>query len=236
MDNNASLNEFARQYYGLLGGSVYKDPVEISKDNTALVIIDAQYCITKDYYLKSFAAMGFDATPFLAALDQLETNTNQTLGNIEKILNKCREKGILPIHINIESYLQDGRDVGRLHKSAGLVYVPNSEPASFIGQAMPADDEIVLKKTCSSIHVGTPIDRVLRNMNIKKVIVAGFYTDQCVSTSVRDLSDLGYEVVIIEDAINAMSQERHENALQSIKKIYANSEKTDELLARLDLL
>lgn len=54
--------------------------------------------------------------------------------------------------------------------------------------------------------------------------------------SIRDLSDAGYEVDMIEDAMAAMSQERHEKALQSTKFIYANCEKTEDLLARMDAL
>ena len=86
------------------------------------------------------------------------------------------------------------------------------------------------------ICTGTPIDRILRNLHIKKTIVVGFYTDQCVSTSIRDLSDLGYEVDMIEDAMNAMSQERHDKALQGIKFIYANCENTESLLSRIEKL
>ena len=41
---------------------------------------------------------------------------------------------------------------------------------------------------------------------------------------------------MIEDAMAAMSQERHEKALQSTKFIYANCEKTEDLLARMDAL
>ena len=101
---------------------------------------------------------------------------------------------------------------------------------------MPLENEIVLNKTCSGIVVGTPIDRILRNLGIKNVVVTGFYTDQCVSTSIRDLADLGYKVDMIEDAMAAMSQERHDKALQSIKYIYANCEKTQELIERLEQL
>jgi len=236
MDNNKILNEFVRDYYGTLGTSVYGNPVPVSAEDTALVIIDAQTCVKKEYFVEGYKAMGIDVEPLMPALNQLGENTVKALANIKKILSKCREVGIRPIHIKIESYLPDSKDTGRLHSSAGMYYPPGGPASGFCEEAMPLDGEIVLKKTCSGIHVGTPIDRILRNMNIKSVIVVGFYTDQCISTSIRDLSDLGYEVDMIEDAMTAMSQERHEKALQGIQKIYANSETTDELLKRLEEL
>jgi len=236
MDNNKILDEFVRGYYGTLGTSVYAQPVPISGEDTALIIIDAQTCIKKSYFVEGYKAMGIDVEPLMPALDQLGENTDKALANIQKILAKCRVKGIRPIHIKIESYLADAKDTGRLHSSAGMFYPPGSASSGFCEEAAPAEGEIVLKKTCSGIHIGTPVDRILRNLHIKSVIVVGFYTDQCVSTSVRDLSDLGYEVDMIEDAMGAMSQERHEKALQGIQKIYANSETTEELLARLESL
>ncbi|MCI6019321.1 MAG: cysteine hydrolase [Clostridiales bacterium] len=236
MDNNKALNEFTEQYYGQLAAGVYGKPVEISADETALVIIDAQKCVTKEYFVEGYKAMGIDVEPLMPVLDQLEENTNAALDNIEKILNKCRQKGIRPIHIHIQSILPDAKDTGRLHASAGMYYPPGGLASEFCDQVKPLDGEIVLSKTCSGICVGTPIDRILRNLHIKSVIVTGFYTDQCVSTSIRDLSDLGYEVDMIEDAMAAMSKERHNRALQGIKFIYANCENTQSLLGRLEAL
>jgi nicotinamidase-related amidase len=236
MEGNKILDEFVRSYYGTLATSVYGNPVPVNAEDTVLVIIDAQTCVKRDYFIDGYKAIGIDVEPLLPALNQLGQNTDKALVNIEKILNKCREKGIRPIHVKIESYLPDAKDTGRLHSSAGMFYPPGGPASGFCEETMPLEGEIVLVKTCSGIHIGTPIDRILRNMNIKKVIVVGFYTDQCISTSIRDLSDLGYEVDMIEDAMTAMSQERHEKALQGIQRIYANSETTDELLKRLEEL
>ena len=215
---------------------MYNTPVEINPQDTALVIIDAQKCVTKEYFVEGYRAMGIDTEPLMPILDQLEENTNKALSNIERILTACREKGIRPIHVRIQSLLPDGKDTGRLHASAGMYYPPGGMASEFCEEAKPLDGEIVLNKTCSGICVGTPIDRVMRNLGIKKVIVVGFYTDQCVSTSIRDLADLGYEVDMIEDAMTAMSQERHDRALQGIKFIYANCETAQQLLERIHSL
>jgi nicotinamidase-related amidase len=208
-------------------------PVPLDPKETVLVLIDVQDCLTKDYYADFFRKIGQDADALAPVLEELGTFVDEKLSNIEKILNACRTKGIRPIHVKIESYLSDGADTGRLHAAAGLKYPPGTPECEFLSVAKPMDDEIVLKKTCSGIHVGTPIDRILRNLQIKNVIIVGFYTDQCVSTSVRDLADLGYVTEVIEDAVGAFSPERHEKALLGFKNIYAATETTENLLARL---
>ena len=229
----SQLDDFVNQYYKGLADGVYANPIPLSKEDTALVIIDAQTSISQEYYTEAFKSFGMDVDALKPLLDEMGNQLKTTLDKIEKILNACRGKGIRPVHVKIQAYLPDAADTGRLHASAGMLYPPGAAGTDFFPQSAPADGEIVLTKSCSGIHVGTPIDRILRNLGIKRVLVVGFYTDQCVSTSVRDLSDLGYEVEIIEDAINAMSPERHEKALLGIKNLYANCETTDSLLERL---
>ena len=60
MDNNKALNEFVAQYYGQLSSMIYGNPVEVSPEDTALVIIDAQKCVTKEYFVEGYNAMGVD--------------------------------------------------------------------------------------------------------------------------------------------------------------------------------
>ncbi len=236
MDNNKLLDEFVNGYYAQLAGGVYGEPIPISAEDTALVLIDVQTCVKKEYFVDGFKAMGIDVEPLMPALNQLGENTDAVLFNIKKLLGKCREKGIRPIHIKIEALLPDASDTGRLHKEAGMLYPKGAPGTDFCDEAEPLEGELILKKTCSGCVVGTPIDRILRNLNIDKVIVVGFYTDQCVSTTIRDLRDLGYQVIMVEDAMTAMSRERHNKALQGIQNIYASSETTEALLAIMEQL
>lgn len=225
-----NLNEFANLYYS----NFCYAPIPLAPKETALVLIDVQDCLTKDYYTKTLKMLGQDVEALQPVLNELGAYVDEKIENIGKVLKACRNKGIRPIHVKIESYLLDAADTGRLHAAGGLKYPPGTPECKFLDIAQPVGDEIILKKTCSGIHVGTPIDRILRNLAIKNVIVVGFYTDQCVSTSVRDLADLGYATEVIEDAIGAFSPERHEKALLGFKNIYAATETTEDLLSRLE--
>ena len=80
-----------REYYGQLSDLVYKNPVMLSPEETALIIIDAQKCITKEYFIAGFESMGIEVEPLMPILDQLESNTNIALENINKILKNCRK-------------------------------------------------------------------------------------------------------------------------------------------------
>ena len=63
----------------------------------------------------------------------------------------------------------------------------------------PLADEIVIPKTSSSVFISTNIDYLLRNLRIRSLVIAGFLTDQCVDSAVRDACDLGYLVTLVTE-------------------------------------
>lgn len=224
------LDEFARWHYA----SRVREPVVLSPDDTVLLLIDVQACITSASLRSDYAERDGVVAPGLdeafCALDRLNC---ETLANIGRILDACRVTGIRPIHVKIESLLADAADTGRLHDRVGLHCPPGSAGTAFLAPAIPLEGEIVLRKTCSGVCDGTSLDRILRNLGTRAVVVVGFYTDQCVSSTVRSLADLGYEVCLVSDATAALSRERAVHALESLDKIYAVCETTDQLMGRI---
>ena len=86
----------------------------------------------------------------------------------------------------------DGRDRSLSQKLPGWnnLLLPKDEHASQIVPALaPPGDEIVVTKTTDSALTGTNLRLILRNMEIRTVVCAGIFTDQCVSSTVRSLAD-----------------------------------------------
>lgn len=230
------VNALVETYYQTIGAGGYAEPLPLDPSDTALVLVDIQQHLTPRAIRTSLEAVGIHPDDHGNVIDAMNADLEAALHNIALVLAGCREAGIRPIHVGIQSLLPEAEDTGPLHKAGGMLYPPGSCDSAFLPQAAPVAGEIVLTKTCSGIHVGTHIDQVLRNLGIRKVLVVGFYTDQCISSSVRDLADIGYQVSLVEDAMGAMSRQRHHNALESIRKLYANSETTEELLPRLEAI
>jgi nicotinamidase-related amidase len=47
----------------------------------------------------------------------------------------------------------------------------------------------------------TRLDEVLKGWGVKKIVLVGYMAHVCVSTTAREGSQKGYEVVLVEDAI-----------------------------------
>lgn len=230
-DIPVQLNAVVQALHDLVEPQIFKQ-VPVSPDTTALLLIDIQHLLRAENYRDLIGLAGLPAGVGEALLQQVDRNLGATLHNIQQLLVRCRVRGIRPIHIGLGAHLADGSDTGLLHTMAGVQNRPGMREIEFLPETAPLPGEIVLRKTCSGIHVGTGIDRLLRNLHIDSVIVTGFYTDQCISTSVRDLADLNYRVILPIDAVGALSPERHANALQSLR-VYASTESTQSLLDRI---
>jgi len=155
--------------------------------------------------------------------------------NMQRLQAACRRGGIEVLYTVIENLTRDGRDRSLDYKISGLNVPKGSWDARVIDAIAPAEDEIVLPKTSSSVFISTNIDYVLRNLGVRSLIVAGGLTDQCVDSAVRDACDLGYLVTTATDACATLSQERHDWSLRN-NRGYCRQRTTAELVAEIERL
>jgi nicotinamidase-related amidase len=108
----------------------------------------------------------------------------------------------------------------------------------------PQGGEPVIRKSVNAAFIGTDLDLRLRRMKCDTVVVFGISTDMCVSTSVRVGSNLGYRVILVEDACDCFdmvdgrgthipAEEVHRIHVATLRHEFATVLRTDELLRAL---
>jgi len=70
-----------------------------------------------------------------------------------------------------------------------------------------------VQKVGVSAFTGTRLDQLLRNAGVSEVLVGGAFTHMVVESTVRDGFDLGYRMVVAEDACLAPAAAPHKNSL-----------------------
>jgi ureidoacrylate peracid hydrolase len=192
--------------------------VPIDPEHAALLIIDLQnYCVSgkseeTEYFRQSLQ--------------------DSLLPNIRRLQSACRPTKIEVIYSVVENMTRDGRDRSLDYKISGIDVPRGSWEAQVLADIAPGDDEMVFRKTSSSVFISTNIDYVLRNLGVRSLIIAGLMTDQCVESAVRDACDLGYLVTLVTDACTTSSAERHEQSLSGIRG-YCRQRTTEEVLAEI---
>jgi len=190
--------------------------IELDPQRTALLVIDIQNTY-----------MEVDADPVEAERwAPFRERMNQTvIPNTAKLVAYCREQGVEVIFARIACLKSDGRDRSLSQKKPGFNYLllpKDREDSQLVAELTPDAEDIVVLKTTDSALTGTNLRLLLRNMEISDVIVAGIFTDQCVSSTVRSLADESFGVVVVEDCCAAATEELHLNELKSINMIYCH--------------
>ena len=163
----------------------------------------------------------------------LRTLRDTALPNMRRLQAACRSARIEVMYTVIEALTRDGRDLSLDYRISGLFVPRGAWDAKVLDAIAPAEDEIVIPKTSSSVFISTNIDYVLRNLGVRSLIIAGVLTDQCVDSAVRDACDLGYLVTVPTDACATLSAERHEWSLRN-NRGYCRQVTTAALVAEID--
>ncbi len=207
---------------------------KLTKENTAIVVIDVQY-----FDASREAGLGLRARE-LGDMEFLEWYfdrvQNVMVPNIQRILATARRKGVEIVHVRVASNTNDGRDCSLRFKSWGAQTPPDSKEAQILPEVWPEGDELVISKTTESVFNSTNIDRLLRNMGIANVIVVGVVTNGCVEGAVRGAAERDYGTILVEDAAAALAPQLHEMAIVSMGHKDASIKSTDEVIKALEAL
>lgn len=104
------------------------------------------------------------------------------------LLRKWRDSGRPIIHVRHDS-VQEGSSLAA--GSDGNRFRPGFEPQ---------DGEPLVTKSVNSAFIGTDLDLRLRRLGARHVITFGISTDMCVSTTVRTGANLGWDMLLVDDA------------------------------------
>lgn len=110
------------------------------------------------------------------------------LAETARLLARARAAGTPVIHV-----VQHGRP-------GGAICDPQGPDVAIADPVAPQPGESVIIKSLPNSFARTALDQTLKKLGRKNLIVAGFMTHMCVSTTVRAALDHGYRCTVIATA------------------------------------
>ncbi|HJU68987.1 MAG TPA: cysteine hydrolase family protein [Gemmatimonadaceae bacterium] len=115
---------------------------------------------------------------------------------------------------------------------------------AFKAEALPRDGEPVFQKHVNSAFIGTDLENYLRTNGIDALVMVGITTDHCVSSTARMAGNLGFRVIVVEDAtatferrgpdgLHYSADVMHGAALASLHGEFATVQRARDVLATL---
>jgi ureidoacrylate peracid hydrolase len=103
--------------------------------------------------------------------------------------------------------------------------------AQIVDELKPRDGEhLVVKKGFGGFAPSTPLDTILRNLNVNTCVVTGVTTCVCVSTTVRGGVEHNYRMILASDAVAEVSREAHDAELRTMDRLFADVRSSDEII------
>lgn len=114
--------------------------------------------------------------------------------------------------------------------------IAGSEGAEFHPSLRVPEGAVIISKATErdkeaySGFEGTDLDSVLKGSGVRRVFVGGVATEYCVRATVLDALRLGYEVLVVEEAVKGISEEGEESAKLEMVKEGAILVRVDEII------
>ncbi len=196
---------------------------ELKPSETALLVIDIQ---------NTYLEVSDDPDEAARWAPFLERMNHQVIPGTAVLVDQCRSHGFEIIYARIACLTEDGRDRSLSQKKPGFNYLllpKDREDSQLVPELTPQGDEIVITKTTDSALTGSNLRLILHNIGIRNVVVAGIFTDQCVSSTVRSLADESFNTLIVEDCCAASTMALHNHELEVINMIYCHVVQSEDI-------
>ena len=100
----------------------------------------------------------------------------------------------------------EGNGIGSTSGPSGSpVLQAGSWAAAIVDELAVEAGDVRVDKYRMSGFVDTPLDSILRNLRVDTLLFCGVNADQCVFGTLMDAANLGYDVIMVEDAVGTTS-------------------------------
>lgn len=199
--------------------SPYQFPIEgpFSPSQTALIIIDMQrdFCDQEGY-------MGRRGDDVAAA--------RSLIPRISSLRDCARAAGVHVIytreghHPNLGDLPPNkkaktrraGAEIGSTG-ALGRLLIRGEPGWDIVSELTPSADEAVIDKPGTGAFYATDLEHRLRSSGISQVVLVGVTTGVCVSTTAREASDRGFDVLVLSDCCAEPNARTHQIALELLQ-------------------
>ena len=93
---------------------------------------------------------------------------------------------------------------------------PPLEASELVPEAGRQETDPLVTKRQWGAFSGTSLDQLLRRRGVRTIVLGGIATNLGVESTARAAVDLGYAVVLVEDAMTSISSEAHQFAIETM--------------------
>ena len=143
--------------------------------------------------------------------DRLAGSVRDVLPNVRRLIDRADEDGVPIIYVN-DNYGDWNSSAEELYEAARRGRFPD-----LVEEIAPRDDVRFVIKGRHSIFYGTPMDYLLKELEVDRLVLTGQVTEQCILYSALDAYIRDYRVAVPRDAVAHIHEDLAEAALKMME-------------------
>jgi nicotinamidase-related amidase len=144
--------------------------------------------------------------------DRLTASVEQVLPALTALHERAREEDVLTVYVN-DNHGDWESSRGELAEAA----LDGTRP-DLVEPILPRDDDLFLAKTRHSIFYATPLEYILGQEEVDRIVLTGQVTEQCILYSALDAYIRHLEVAVPRDAVAHIFEELAEASLTMMER------------------
>jgi nicotinamidase-related amidase len=148
---------------------------------------------------------------------------SEIVGRAAKLAARFRERGLPVVLVNVT-----GRAPGRTE--APFKFTPPPDWTELVPELDAHPNDYLVSKQRVGAFLGTPLDDLLRRRGVTQIFLVGVATSAGVEATARSAYDLGYNVVLVVDAMTDLDPASHRHSVEKIFPRIGETATTDDVL------
>jgi nicotinamidase-related amidase len=192
------------------------DPLTISSDKTALLIMDYQ----------------------IGIVARIRNGTEAALRQAAAVLSAARHAGLPVIYVQV-GFRHGYPEVSKRNQNfsamsqTGRFVIPDDPDARIHPAVAPATDDVIIVKKRISAFAGSDLEMILRAREIETLILFGISTSGVVLSTVRQAADMDFRMIVVKDCCLDRDDEVHRVLTEKVFPPYATVLTSAEILPAL---
>jgi nicotinamidase-related amidase len=147
-----------------------------------------------------------------ADAEALVPSVREVLPNVRTLIRRARHSGVDVIYVN--------DNFGRWRSQHDEILEPalHGRHADLVEPVRPDEQSLFVVKARHSIFFQTPLDYLLQQNGIHRLVMCGQVTEQCVLYSALDAHIRHYEVTVVRDAVAHIHADLADAALRMMER------------------
>ena len=173
------------------------EPINLADGQTLLINV-------KNGRVIECAVLVIDVQQGLFNTDPPPYRASEVLQSINELTTKARKAGVPVIMVQHDGNIEDGVE-------------PFSPGWQLHSDLLQTNEDWRLRKTTCDAFFETELENRLRGQGIRRLVLAGYATDFCIDSTLRNAVSKGFEVVIAADAHTT-----HDSSVLAAKQVCAH--------------